>query len=116
MTKKEALIMTRDMWEWIEYNIGSDYGVVELKSSWAIRKGLRLLNACPCCAYDEKTRSLGERVCSRCPLWDYDEIGYMCLRQESPYSRARDGRGIVGSVQAARDIVTMCRRKLDTME
>ena len=64
LTKKKALLIAIELWEWIVDNPGEE------KDTWPGWAGYgTMLFACPLCEYQDQEGGVGHKVCPECPYF-----------------------------------------------
>jgi hypothetical protein len=124
-TKREALEICIRMWDWL-----TDHPE---KSKWGAIFELKLpqdmSSSCSACEYDDWASFGGapentladygksDRVCTNCPVWDYDGRGEMCLSHEyGEWQEIPFGKNPLERSRLAEAIANRARRKLDELE
>jgi hypothetical protein len=111
MTKREALIKTIGMWDWLAEDSSRE------KSDWPGLGGAHILSSCFCCEYTrrQQTKPLTALDCQTlCPLVGYaweatDGQNYHCCRPGTPYEIWRRGNY---RPESARQIAAAARKAL----
>lgn len=86
LTKRQALELTRDLWQWLAENPKRE------KLEWPGWHEHGYMNAnCPCCQYTIDNDPDGKVNCSMCPLITLWPVPIrFCLDPSSPYIQWRD--------------------------
>lgn len=93
LTKKEAIIWHRKMWQWIaeQYKTGRMEWVIDLKTEYCYSRKLHVENHCFCCEYAMSKVKDYDDYCNYCPVvWGTEEKceAYYCEQKEdleTPY-------------------------------
>lgn len=124
ITRKEALIECKKMWEWLAENVKPDMakgrntikfavfkynwpGLIEYIDTYDVP-----FNNCPCCHY-AYVKGQADVNCKRCPLKSlWGSLDYACTTFNSAYSNWRS----TGEPRYARMIVNACNDELAKYE
>ena len=110
LTKKQALIITKELWTWLSEHPG------EYKSEWPgwLTYG-RMLEECACCEYARDSS-----CANKCPLFGY-AWNFSCWTEGEVYSNWCHAREVytrdrIREERAALIIVDACERALEDLE
>ena len=112
LTKRKALELTAELWDWVSENGGKKYEW----PGWTTQEDIDLeeddRSYCFLCAYT------GSDNCDKCPLSWTGEEGSTCTDNESPYMIWENSIDLASpkARQAAKRIADLCREELARME